>query len=155
MTTWLVALPVHTWEQFLALDNQQPFNIILIHHSMLQQVDLDWMSAAYRSGIDVRRSELGQLVGDRCLGKAERELLDHVDHTFLYFTYNVTLENEAYRDYVHQRALEDCDEDFKGIGKAFITHGTHEFPIATEAEIEHMAKVMLVDTVNYDIPVPR
>lgn len=156
MREYLGAITIHSWDEFMELNNQQPFNMILIHASMVEIVDTAWMSTAYRNeifivGIDVRREQLGEIVGDKCHGGNGKETLDFVDHNYLYFAYDVILENEEYRDAVHKISLEDCTEDYQGIGKARIMHGTNEIPIATEEELSLIANSLVAFTVNFHI----
>ncbi len=84
------ALAVHTWDDFIALNNAQPFQVIMIHASMLETVEAEWLATAYRDGIiivgiSLRAAQLAALLDDSCIRVKDTDLLDHVDNTWFYY----------------------------------------------------------------------
>lgn len=85
---------VHSWDDFLALNDEKPFEAVFIHVSMADQVDSEWLSHAYRNevfitGFNLREKQLAALIGDHCRKLPEQELLDFGDSdTAIHFIYS-------------------------------------------------------------------
>lgn len=150
---------ISKWEDFIAQNAQQPFHIVLIHGSMYDQVDKAWMSSAYRNkifvvGINMPFANLADLVNDRCLQDPNPGALENFGNLYLYFTFDVELENESYRELVTQSELETCNDDYTGTGFVSVNHGTVSLPIINQELLQNLVSDLISDTVSYGFPKP-
>jgi hypothetical protein len=68
----LGTITASSWERVLDFDEVEPVEGLIIHSSALAEVDYDWVSKAYWSGvvvvgINMTGSEMGELVGNACV----------------------------------------------------------------------------------------
>lgn len=151
------ALEVNTWDEFLRLNDLQPFQIILIHVSMQHQVDTDWLASAYRNniivvGINIRSTDLANLVQDNCLSHSKEDLLDYADNVWRYFTYHIQLANESEREYVNKVELTDCTRNetgiYEGRGQIIVRHGVIQSTVYRQVQLEELADSLKVETIQ-------
>lgn len=152
---------MNSWSDFLDLNQAQAFHIVLIHESMYGQVDKAWLQNAYRNqvfivGINMSFEHLADITGDSCLRDPNPGLLDRFGNMYLYFTYNVKLQNESLRDFVNTSELEICEpyqvEDGSSVS---MYHGTVNAPFFDEETLYALATSLVLDTVAYGIPKPQ
>jgi hypothetical protein len=153
----LGAIPVQSWDEFIELNEQEPFHMVFIHSSMVDEVDKEWTRLAHRSGIfiigiNVRRQQLAEIIDDRCLKFGKKEYLDYVENTFLFFNYYASLGDERQRDFVNQSVLETCTDDFIGRGSIVVSSGKYEYPLYTKEALAELGISLITVTVNRGMP---
>lgn len=149
---------VHTWEDFVTLNDEQPFQIILAHVSMLEAIDLEWMHHAYRqnvlvAGISVSREQMQALTGDFCLKEMNphRKVSDFTGFLRVYI-YSVYAVDESLYEAIHQAELIDCTGyDARGTTTGVI-HGQTESELEEQWQMDQFAKLLISNTMNYDLP---
>lgn len=151
------ALAVHTWDDFIALNNTQPFQVIMIHASMLETVEAEWLATAYRDGIiivgiSLRAAQLAALVNDQCVQVNDTDLLDYVDNTWVYFRYVIRIEDEANRELLHRVNLEDCALKRSGIlngrGVFVLVHGTTRSTVYSQRDLIYLGITLTFDSIR-------
>lgn len=70
----LGAQAVHRWDEVQRLDESSPIDALIVHKSVLSQVDRGWATRAYQRGVviagfNIYAPELAELVGDHCIAK--------------------------------------------------------------------------------------
>lgn len=148
MAKILGAEAVHDWDELLSLNEDTPFHMILVHESMAEQVDPEWMGDAYRNdvqivGIDLLPKVLKSLVRDKCVGGAQRRIAEWYDHFVFYFIYHVELEHESDREYVYEQQLERCKR-VKIEGYGSFAHGVMNFPLHDADSLQYLADSLLM-----------
>ncbi len=109
------ALVFDNAEDFTKAAAEQPFQIVLIHGSMKDKVDSEWIKQAYRHataviiGIDMYRKDLVAILGNKCK-KPKDDLLDHVPHTWAIYMFDVSGGAEEYKEGIYQAKLETCSK---------------------------------------------
>jgi hypothetical protein len=66
--------PVNRWDDVVSLDAAQSIDALIIHDSVLSQVNRHWIASAYERGVviavfNVYAPELAELVDDNCITK--------------------------------------------------------------------------------------
>jgi len=136
LTTTIGAQPFHSWDEFVAQNDQLPFQIILIHDSFYDQVDTAFTQNAYRNqviiiGIGMPFEHLVEIAGDKCQSNPNPHLAKDADERILYFTYSLILEDAAYRDSVNEAVIDECKNNFDtGETTASLMRGTSNFWIS-------------------------
>lgn len=159
MAKYLGAETIHGWDEFLSLNEDDHFHMILIHGSMTEQVDPEWMGDAYRNdvqivGIDLLPKALKALVRDECVRGAQQEIAEWYDHYAFHFSYHIELEHESDREYVYEQQLERCKR-VKIEGYGSFTHGVMNLPLIDADSLQYLADSLLMNTINFDIPNPN
>jgi hypothetical protein len=145
---------VNTWDDFLKLNDEQPFQIVLVHISMYDTIDPEWMQTAYRNnvlpvGINFSHEQMVAMTGDKCLHNPNPHLKES-DYTasFRYFLYSASLQNEQYREVVDKAELEDCNDDYK-VGPVGVFHGNVQYRLENEQNLDGLIRGIISDTTNY------
>jgi len=136
LTTTIGAQPFHSWDEFVAQNDQLPFQLILIHDSFYDQVDTAFTQNAYRNqviiiGIGMPFEHVVEVTGDRCQMNPNPQLKqEEAKDWVMYFTYSLVLEDSRYREVVNEAAVEKCRGNFD-TGESFVDlrHGITHFPI--------------------------
>jgi hypothetical protein len=149
---------INTWEDFLILNEEHPFQIILVHVSMLDAVDLEWLHDAYRNnviivGINFTQEQMQILTGDACLKDMNPDrVVGDFTGSFLTFVYTVSAVDESLYETIHQAELIDCtDYDARG-AKTSVVHGQYQFELEQQSHLEQLVGVLTMSTMNYDLP---
>ncbi len=152
------AVAIHTWEDFLTLNDEQPFQIILVHVSMLEAVDLEWIHHAYRHnvlivGINVTNEQMQMLTGDFCLREMNphRKVSDFTG-SFRAYIYSVSAFDIRLYEAIHQAELIDCNNyDARGT-ETSVLHGQYQFELEQQSHLEQLIGVLTMSTMSYDFP---
>lgn len=130
----LGAQPFYSWEAFANQNEQTPFQIILIHESFYDQVDVEFTRHAYRHqviliGVGMPFEHLVEITGDRCRKNPNPHVQELASEMILFFTYTVFLEDEQYRNHVNERMLGACKDDYdtKNTEVSVLVGTTHLF----------------------------
>lgn len=149
------AQPFYTWETFTAANELTPFQIILIHDSFYEQVEVEFTRHAYRHqvvliGIGMPFEHLVEITGDYCQTEPNPAYRDQAHEFVLFFTYAVTLEDERYREQVNERMLGACKDDYdtNGTGVDILVGVTHLF-MSDLAYPDYFANLMKSKTITY------
>jgi hypothetical protein len=156
ITTLTGAVVLSSWEAFLEANNEQTFEIVLVHSSLYDRVDVEWTREAYRNkiilvGFNLTYQQLSELTGDRCTRNPFKRTPTSAD-TFLYFTYSLELEDERYRESIHQAVLETCTNYDAGGTWTQLKHGVTGFPIHSTTELGFVVDALVMSTARYDLP---
>src|SRR5690606_9399302 len=105
-----------------------PFQILLIHGSMYEDIDTQWTRWAYRNrvmfaGLSTTFEQMVEITGDQCL--RDYNLSDQkTSDTLWVFQYAVSLDNLHLREIVHLHELELCKGKYPIKGISFsVLHG--------------------------------
>lgn len=149
------AIVVNSWEEFSDLNEDQPFQIVLLQNSILDEIDISWIQEAYRNGviivgINIEMARFAELTGDQCMGKkyADTKFVDQ--DFFIYFTYAVQVTDTTAIDAVHQAELENCESP-KSQKFTSITHGATSSWLESPADVQDLVNALLSDTVIYQM----
>lgn len=153
---------VHSWDEFINLNAQEPFHVLMIHKSKSDEVDPGWTQQAYRTssalmvGISVSFEQLAELVGERCMRNANPELFEQYENTFVIFSYAITLEDESYRAYVDEQLLARCNNRLD-VGSSFagIYRGDAYNEITQVEALEFLAEILIIHSMEYRMQLPR
>jgi hypothetical protein len=149
-----------TWDEFIAQNEQTPFQIILIHNSFYDQVDVEFTRHAYRhqviiAGIGMAFEQMVEITGDKCQRNPNPHLKPEQTHNWMmYFTYSVTLEEERYRPIVTEATLETCRENFDtGETMVDVLHGVSHSPIINPlGDMRNFTnRLRFVGTIHYNL----
>jgi hypothetical protein len=149
------AVLVGSWEEFLQLNEEQPFHIVLLHASMLDEIDMEWTRNAYRNrvilvGMNIDLPEMVEITGDVCMGK--RHETNFVDQEFyVYLTYVASAEIPEELELLHRATLETCTRISKLRGTGGVTHGAGASFVEQPSDIEGLVNGLVVETMNYGI----
>jgi hypothetical protein len=154
------AEPITSWETLITQHEIEPFQIVLIHPSLLDEVDFSWTQAAFRQqvlivGVDLSFTQLTQVTGDQCMQDPTPGLSNYFDHIIQYITFNVRLEDESHRAQVTRQMLETCETVTTENSTVYLQHSVITLPMTSIERLEHFAEAVLIDTVNYGLtPLP-
>jgi hypothetical protein len=147
------AVPIASWEEFLEQDDLLPFQVVLVHESMYQDIDTTWTQEAYRNrimiaGVGITFEQMVEITGDHCIANPYPHLAHKSSEMSLVFSYDVTIEDQAKREVVHEHELESCDENFS-IEESFgIKHGVTHVPMTSRSFVEAIGYVFVVDSID-------
>ncbi len=159
---------ISDWNTFEKLNEETAFQIIFIHESMLDRVDVEWFKEAYRSGviiagINIDVDPLADLIGDVCMGKKhDTEFLDQDFYVYLMYHAEVTdpqhgtasmdsVEYQKALDSIHHSSLETCDDPELGHLSGGATHGATASWVESPEDLEGLLGFVLANTVSYGI----
>lgn len=148
----------HSWDAFAAQNALTPFQIVMIHGSAYEFLDLDWTRWAYRNnillvGVGVRFEQLVEITDDRCEKMPNPFYMkDQFSVWILIFTYTVALDDESYRDHVDHTQLVACNDDYE-VGNSYVqvTKGTTNFPLRRPDFLELFVGNIVGATMDYRI----
>jgi hypothetical protein len=147
----------YSWEDFLASEAQEPADILLIHGSMADQVDIEWTRAAFRrnvmiAGITMPFENLREITGDRCV-RTPSNLLKYSANAVYVITFVVEIEPQyaRYRDDIITAELETC-RDYQADFPYGLTHGTIISPLhARPDNFRNLVNHFLSSSVHIDM----
>jgi hypothetical protein len=149
------AVIVNSWEEFLQLNEEQPFQIILLHTSMFDAIDLEWTKNAYRNnvllvGMNIDLPQMVEITGEVCMGK--RHETNFVDQEFyVYLTYVASAEIPEELELLHRATLETCTKVNKLRGTGGVQHGAGASFVEQPSDIEGLVNSLVVETMNYEM----
>lgn len=151
---------VSSWDNFVELNSAQPFDIVLLHSSMLDQVDRTWFQSAYRNGvifagINLNHAQMAQLTGDQCMGNTQ---MAFEEDFFTVFLYTVKAPSQDIREIVNKAELEDCSGDYgrlAGTNEIRVERGTTQYWIRNSEELNYLFDVLVDTTLAYGKPNPQ
>lgn len=154
------AQPIHSWDAFAAQNAQQPYQIILIHDSLYEQIDKTWTQWAYRNrvlliGISMPFEHLVEITGDRCQENVNRRMFEEYEHLYLIFAYNVELEDESYHERIDEQYLELCTQnpDLEG-SPAHVYQTLGNAPITQIESLNSLRNHLMISAVEYKLIAP-
>jgi hypothetical protein len=160
ISTQMGAEVVNTWDEFLHLNEEQPFQIVLIHVSMLEQIDLEWTHNAYKNrvilvGINFDHEQMQEMTGDRCI-KNMNPQIDINDYTasFKIFTYTVVADPELL-EAIHHAELVACgDYDARGATTG-VRHGQANYELERQEHLDLLVGSLITKTMSYGFSNPE
>jgi len=157
LATMIGAQPFYSWDSFLTQNEQTPFQIILIHDSLYDQIDHSVTQHAYRNqviiiGIGMPFEHLVEITGDHCQKNPNPHLAKEADKMVLYFTYIVNVADESLRPTIDQAFLDNCSEK-PDIGDAPVTvETTATNPLISDLSYPgYLAGLIVSETIDYSI----
>jgi hypothetical protein len=158
ITTLLGAKIISNWDAFLESYEQTPFQVILVHVSMLDQIDATWFQNAVRYqnivilGVNVSFDQLKQLIGDNCTHDPNPEV--DFENFVTLIAHSVRAEDENDREVINSALLDKCT-DVEIDVDANWTNGTVDLPIMSSEGLTVLESLIIAETMNYGIPNPR
>lgn len=150
----------HVWEDFLRVNEEQSFQIVLVHISMLEQIDLEWTHEAYRNntiliGINFSHDELSMMTGDACLKDMNPQIkVSDYTASFRYFLYSVMADENLFET-IHQATLINCtDYDADGATTG-VTHGQYQYRLEEQLHLNALIGSLITTTMSYGLPNPN
>lgn len=156
VTETLGAVPFSSWEEFSAQNELFPFQILLIHGSMYEDIDTQWTRWAYRNrvmfaGLSTTFEQMAEITGDYCLIDYNLSGQKTSD-TLWFFQYAVSLDNPQLREIVHLHELQLCDEKYGIKGISFsVLHGIKDLSIRGSDALEGLARSFITRSMDYGI----
>lgn len=152
------AVLISSWDEFAQSNAEQPFQVVLLHQSMVGEIDLEWAREAYRSGViivgmNVEVAQLAEIVGDFCMAKEHKTNFGDRD-SYVYLIYVVLSAQAEALSSIHAAALETCSDAAITAG-AGIIHGAAASYIESPSDLEGLIGSIVLDTMNYGMPNPR
>jgi hypothetical protein len=136
------ALVFDNAEDFTQAAAEQPFQIVLIHGSMKDRADSEWIKQAYRHasavivGIDMYRKDLVAILGNNCT-RPKDDLLDHVPHTWAVYMFAISGGAEEYKEGIYEAKLETCTKpQFDPDQSTYFSVTRYASMLRTEPEFE-------------------
>ena len=162
------AIPLTDWDAFLKHHETKPFDIVLLHASMYDQVDPDWFYSAYRSniiiiGINVPHEQMSALTGDLCLQNPNPLPMDvaHGDY-IVYYTLAIEADYEEDRNAIIQSKTQTCEDTYVDTARGYanVIHGSVQTYLmgSTDENVTWLVDFLIAETMNYDYsqrPEPR
>ena len=151
------AVIFHSWDEFIAQNDMHPFQIILLHGSMIDQIDTEWTQLAYRNrvilvGMAMPYDEYVDITGDRCLYEPNPHLAEFIDRTAIIFSYAVHLENESLRPIIDEHELQLCSEDYDFPDEPYlVVHGLGMDIFSEIQSIMFLSNRLLIETMDYNV----
>lgn len=156
------------WKAFAAQNEEQPFQIVLIHESMVDQVDVAVTQAAYRSqtllmGVGVSFPQWVEITGDFCAEEPNPAYRQLADEMILMFSYVYEVSDEALVPRIHEVYLEQCvpedDITVELLGGdalagdwAIVTRGKANMLFSDFARVpDAFARMLISETISYGI----
>ncbi len=154
------AVAFDDWDEFLKQFEEIPFQIILVHDSMVDAVNLMWMHNAYRSsmmivGINTGFQRYVDMVGDWCIRALAPYLTGRkTRNSWVYSNYQVITNSLIVRLRVNQAYLVDCTKEFDSEGASiWIGHGNvPETKLDDEQDFKVLIRHILITAENYRLP---
>lgn len=151
----LGAVIFHTWDDFAADNEQSPFQFILFHDSIYDEVDLEWTQWAYRNqrmlvGIGTPFDHYVEITGERC----QKDPNPHratVAHTYvILFTYTWIYNDERQRVEIDPEAVE-CGSRHPSVHSrtASLMHGGGSFPLTSEEFLGSLVGRLRLRSLDY------
>lgn len=152
------AIPVGDWERFVALHDQKPFDIVMLHASMYDEVDLDWFYEAYRSniiiiGLNMPHEQMSILTGDLCIENPNPLPMDDARGDFIVaYTLAIETDNESDRPAIIHSKTQTCDDDYAASGYANVLHGSVQTYLtgSTADDVTWLVDFMVAEIMNYN-----
>lgn len=158
---------VHTWEDFLKINEELPVQVIFLHVSMLDQVDVEWMHHAYRNkvmiyGIGTPGDALKEVIGDYCFKTPNQHVkdFDEMQRTwFIQFIYAVKFsdahtpeEIAHYKPMVDQDRLVHCSKNYTNEKISVeVMYGAGSSPLNFEGMFDAMVRTIITTSLDYEI----
>lgn len=156
VTETLGAVPFSSWEEFSAQNEVFPFQILLIHGSMYEEIDTEWTQWAYRNrvmfaGLSTPFEQMAEITGDHCLIDYNLSGQKTSD-TLWFFQYAVSLDNLHLREIVHLHELELCKGKYPIEGVSFsVLHGIVDLSVRGSDALEGLARRFITRSMDYGI----
>lgn len=154
----LGAVIVHTWDEFIAENDREAFQIVLVHDSAYDQLDTEWTQYAYRNqvilvGIGMPFEHHVEMTGDRCLKEPNPHLADEADDWVLLFTYSVQYKDESQRVLLDPSAFTSCRGKPPVVGETYdgVMHGNLNYPLTEPEHVDGFANVLVLEAMYYGL----
>jgi hypothetical protein len=154
----------NTWEAFADANADAPFQIILIHKSMVEQVDTTWTQWAYRNrvilvSISMTLDQYIEITGDRCNASPTMEYFEKFENTWLYYAYVFDFDDDERKAYVDQQKLEACNENltFEDVGRktGSVYQVFANMEITRPEALNELVKGMKMEIIVYEMGVAK
>ncbi len=140
------------WDDFQSMFEESPFQILLVHDSMVDAVSLMWMHSAYRSsvmivGINTGFQRYADMVGDGCIRPLAPDFAGRTtQNSWIFSGYQITTSSMIVRLRVDRAYLVDCTEKFDNDGiPVQIQHGD---PLETRLDDEDDFEILIRNILN-------
>lgn len=148
---------VHSWDDFISYNEQHPFQILLIHDSIYDQLDFTWTQNAYRNkviivGIGMPFDHLIEVIGDHCVKHPNPTREDKFASRMMLISYAVTVDNEDYRDLIDQFVLSECRDNFDlGDVQYGIFRGRTNYPLTDARLLTSLVDTLVIKSMDYQV----
>ena len=148
---------IHSWDEFITQNGQHPFQILLIHDSIYDQLDVTWTQEAYRNkviivGIGMPFEHLVEVIGDRCVKHPNPTSEDNFASRMMLISYAVTVDNEDYRSLIDQFVLSECRDNFDlGDVQYGVFKGRTNYPLTDVRLLNALVDTLIDKSMDYQI----
>lgn len=138
------------WDDVLAAAADAPIDVLIVHKSRFDQVDIEWTYEAYRAettivAFDLSFENLQTLTGDTCLKEPNRGLRGIFPNRFLYFNLAVRLDNPNYRESLIRTLIDECSDDWDIPGRVDVAYGTVDLYPTDAVWVRSLESMLLSD----------
>jgi hypothetical protein len=150
----------YDYDAFLAVNDQLPFEIVILHPSILDQLDQSWTAEAFRNGVifmglDVSIGQLASLFDIPCFWDTEQEIPENLQsvHWMNVLGYEITLEDESQLEGVKQELFTKCTVEGEKFGTS-VQAGYHvtTMPTIQPEWINTIPDILTSYTAQYGLP---
>jgi len=139
------------WDEFLAVNEAQPFQMVLFHQSSVDMIDLEWTRQAYRDGvplvgISVTNETLRDITGDHCVQLPKESLIGYFDDTYILINWILELEYPENFESAKHALLDDCVV-YSGEGLLNVRHGMAQAPLIEAWGMLALDQTLIAETI--------
>lgn len=157
MTELTGATPFYTFDALEEAHTEAPFEIVILHHSMLAAVDQVWAQDAFESGVifaglDISVGEQAVLFGKACF--KDRDLKGQVLPDWRWInaiSYRVNVQNPADYERVRTALFEMCHAP-KDVADASAGYNIVTLPLVKPSYIDTLPQILIARTHEYGLP---
>lgn len=150
------AIAFDNWDDFIADDATQPFQVVIIHESAADLVDRVWLNEAYSrgviiAGINLTKEQMQLFTGDYCIGKGAAS--PSGERWAIYY-YSVVLTTETDRQIINKGNLTDCKENLANVDRYGVTQGASWNPVKEQSDIDYLSHSLFINLYSTNAKIP-
>ena len=148
----------HSWNAFAEQNELTPFQIVMIHGSAYDFLDLDWTRWAYRNqvilvGVGTSFEHYIEITGDRCVKDPNPSLADRAQLQIMTFTYSWIYKDESRRTQIDPADLASCENRVQPVDSslASVMHGRGSFLLDGPEWLNVLVGQLMGDSIYYQL----
>ncbi len=147
----------HEYEEFAAVHSATPFEIVLLHTSMYDNIDREWGGSAFQNnvifmGLDVSIGQLAELFGNNCFTDVEQTWPEEW-HWVNVLGYQIDVENPDDYEAVKKELLTNCGVGDDVSDQTFqVNYHVETLPLVKSEWIDTIPSMLTAWTYRYGLP---
>lgn len=143
----------HSWRDIDTFLEEAPIDILFIHGSALDQVDSEWVRAAYRShtlvvGFSTPFDALAEIAGDSCVKNPNPQVPEFYREWVVVLSYTASSTPTDGKTIVDADTLDNCSEEYGGLKGAAISHNANLLPIYEPVGLDYIVNFLRTDLIS-------